>query len=80
MTDIDNTRTALPDRVVSYPELRTTWGIRFSRVHLRRLWKAGQFPQPISLGGSSRGAVGWLASELSAYLAGCAAARSGGGQ
>ncbi|WP_414655818.1 helix-turn-helix transcriptional regulator [Frateuria sp.] len=78
MTETNSTSTVVHDRVVSYPELKTAWGIRFSRVHLRRLWKNGQFPRPISLGGSGQGAVGWLASELAAHLASCAAARNGG--
>jgi prophage regulatory protein len=64
------------DRVVSFPELKSSWGIRFSRVHLGRLEKAGQFPRRLSLG---HGTVGWLASELAQYLANHAAARAVGG-
>ena len=66
------TNAAAHDRVVSYPELKPNWGIRFSRVHLDRLERAGRFPRRLSLG---RGTVGWLASELAAYLANHAAAR-----
>lgn len=60
------------DRIVNFPELKKDWGIRFSRVHLARLEKAGRFPRRLCLG---HGTVGWLTSELAQYLASRAAAR-----
>lgn len=72
-----NTAALVPvhDRLVRFDELKSDWGIRFSRVHLARLEKAGRFPGRLTFGHST---VGWLASELSQYLANCAATRSGG--
>lgn len=65
--------TATPDRLVTYAELKSAWGIKFSRVHLARLEKDGVFPKRIRLGYTS---IGWLTSELTAYMAKHAAARS----
>lgn len=62
------------DRLVRFDELKPDWGIRFSRVHLARLEKAGRFPQRRTFGHST---IGWLASELSQYLAQPTAMRSG---
>jgi prophage regulatory protein len=41
-------------------------GIRFSRQHLDRLEKAGQFPRRIKL--TPNGRVGWLESEIHDWL------------
>jgi prophage regulatory protein len=68
-----NSSTA-PDRIIAFAELKPERGIIFSRVHLRRLWKAGKFPKPIQL---SANRIGFIASELDQWLADRAAARSG---
>ncbi|MFC5437114.1 helix-turn-helix transcriptional regulator [Rhodanobacter umsongensis] len=71
MTDVAN-----PDRIITYPELKPDFGIKYSRVHLGRLEKVGQFPQRVPV---SSHHIGWLASELRAWMASRAAARVGGG-
>ncbi len=73
MTD-KNSSTA-PDRIITYPELKPERGIGFSRVHIRRLWKAGTFPKPVQV---SAHRIGWLASELDQWLANRVASRAGG--
>ena len=65
----------IPDRLVSYPQLDTDWGIKYSRVHLARLEKAGSFPLRIR---ASERRIGWLSSELRAWMSDRAAARTGG--
>ena len=74
MTASNNTFVHAHDRLVRFDELKPDWGIRFSRVHLARLEKAGRFPERRTFGHST---VGWLASELSQYLANPSATRSG---
>ena len=44
--------TSPPDRLVTGPELRTLFGIPYSREHLYRLAVAGEFPSPLRLGGN----------------------------
>lgn len=74
MTESNRTLAPAHDRLVRFDELKPDWGIRFSRVHIARLEKAGRFPERRTFGHST---VGWLASELSQYLANPAAMRSG---
>jgi prophage regulatory protein len=58
-------------RVLGYADLKTR-GIRFSRVHLRRLEQAKKFPQHVNLGENS---IGWFADEVDEFLEEKAAAR-----
>ena len=58
-------------RLLSYADLKSR-GIRFSRVHLARLERAGKFPHHIDLGENS---IGWFEGEIDAYLEAKAAAR-----
>lgn len=37
-------------RVLSYAELRSRKGIPYHEVHIRRLVRAGKFPEPVELG------------------------------
>jgi len=64
--------TTSTDRIVIYPQLRSDFGIRYSRQHLARLEKSGGFPQRIQ---ESANRVGWLESELSQWIGSRAAAR-----
>jgi prophage regulatory protein len=59
-------------RVLRFPELKERLGIPYSRVHVDRLEKAGQFPRRIKIGVNS---VGWLESELTEWLRARMAAR-----
>jgi prophage regulatory protein len=53
-------------KVLSYPELKTEKGIRFSRQWIAKLVKAGQFPAPIKIGQASNG---FIESEIDAWIA-----------
>jgi prophage regulatory protein len=52
-------------KILSYDDLRTVKGVVYSRVHLWRLEKAGQFPKRVS----SAARHGWVDSEVDDWLA-----------
>lgn len=52
------------DRFLRLPEVRNRVG--FSRATIYRLMESGDFPAPVHLGAR---AVGWLQSEISAWIA-----------
>ena len=54
-------------KVLSYPELKTEKGIRFSRQWIAKLIKAGQFPAPIKLGPST---AGFIETEIDGWIEG----------
>jgi len=54
-----------PIRFISAADLYKL-GIRYSRQHLDRLEKAGQFPRRVKL--TPNGRVGWLESEIQEWL------------
>jgi prophage regulatory protein len=60
-------------KMISYPELKTLKGIPYSRVHVDRLEKAGQFPKRVHL---SANCVAWRDDELDEFLEARAAARN----
>jgi prophage regulatory protein len=56
-------------RVLSYDELRTEKGIRFSQQWIRKLVKEDRFPAPVSLGEATRGFIetevdNWIAERI----------------
>ncbi len=51
----------LATRLVSYEELRSRYGITFTRQHLARLCAEGKFPPPRRYGANR---IGWLHHEL----------------
>jgi prophage regulatory protein len=51
-------------RLLNGEDLRAL-GIKYSRMHLRRLIQAGRFPAPISLGENRRA---WVADEIHAWI------------
>jgi prophage regulatory protein len=53
-------------KVLSYPELKTEKGIRFSRQWIHKLVKAHQFPAPVPIGVATKG---WIESEIDAWIA-----------
>jgi prophage regulatory protein len=59
-------------KVLTYPDLKSEKGIRYSRQHLIRLEQDGKFPKRIPLGA---GRHGWLDHEIDAYIEACAAER-----
>ena len=60
------------DRLVSFPELKSRYGIKYCRMSLYRKERAGTFPRRITF--SSRN-IAWRASEIEAWINGHAAAR-----
>jgi prophage regulatory protein len=63
-------------RFLSYDELIER-GIRFSRVHIRRLERAGHFPMHVTLGAGNdvQSSIAWLVDEVEAWEAKRIAAR-----
>jgi prophage regulatory protein len=55
-----------------FPDDLKRRGIPFSRQHIDRLIKAGQFPKPVKV--FSRNA--WVAAEIDAFIEACIAARN----
>lgn len=52
-------------KLLSYAGLKQVKGIVYSRVHINRLIKAGEFPAPIRMGG---GSVAWVEEEIDAWI------------
>lgn len=61
-------------KVLSYPELKSEKGIRFSRQWIAELVAKGKFPPPVKLGAATNG---FFESEIDAWLAARAAERGG---
>jgi predicted DNA-binding transcriptional regulator AlpA len=63
-------------RFLSYDDLLAR-GIRFSRVHIRRMERAGQFPMHVTLGAGSavQTMKAWLSDEVETWEAGRIAQR-----
>jgi prophage regulatory protein len=59
-------------RVLSYPELRSVKGIRFSRQWIAKLIQAGKFPAPINLSSATKA---FIESEIDEWLRDRAAER-----
>ena len=59
-------------RFLTFPELKRRCGIPYSRMHIDRLEKRGQFPKRVRLGPNS---VGWIEDEVAAWQAERIAAR-----
>jgi prophage regulatory protein len=53
-------------RLITFGELRPAKGIPYCRDHLRRKWKAGEFPRPVPVSGRR---VAWVEAEVDAWLA-----------
>jgi predicted DNA-binding transcriptional regulator AlpA len=63
-----------PLRLLSFPELKSLKGVRYSRSHLKRLENSGLFPKRVhpSEGGQ---AVAWIEDEIDQHIAERAGAR-----
>jgi prophage regulatory protein len=62
-------------RIVPFHELDPVYGIPYSRAHVDRLEKTGEFPRRVKLGEGGPGAIGWVDDELADYIAKRVAAR-----
>jgi prophage regulatory protein len=69
---MNNEGVAAPARVLRWRAVCERIGL--SRATLWRMVRAGQFPQPFPL--ASESSVGWLASEIDAWIAARAASRT----
>ena len=63
---------ASPRKLVKYSELKSVYGITFSRRHLARLEHEKKFPKRVQLGVNR---VGWVETEIDEWLAEKLAAR-----
>ena len=61
-------------KLLTFPELKSTRGINYSRRHLRDLVKTGRFPKPVPV---SEARIAWIEDEVDRWLAAKAAARDG---
>jgi predicted DNA-binding transcriptional regulator AlpA len=63
-------------RIIRFPRLAPDKGINFCRQQIRRKVAAGEFPPPITLDNrESKASIGWLESEIDAWIAERAALR-----
>jgi len=60
-------------KLIDFKSLGPAKGINYSRDHLRRKCKAGEFPEPIPLSGRR---IAWIEAEVDEWLADRARARS----
>jgi predicted DNA-binding transcriptional regulator AlpA len=63
-------------KLLSFNELKTEKGVRYSRRRLNQLTALGTFPKPIKLNPGPQGHIAWIESEVDAHLERLAAARS----
>jgi predicted DNA-binding transcriptional regulator AlpA len=64
-------------RIIRYSRLKPDKGITYSRQQLRRKVAVGQFPKPITLDNrAEKPTIGWLESEIDAWIAERAALRA----
>jgi predicted DNA-binding transcriptional regulator AlpA len=64
----------LPTRLLTYNELNSLHGIRFSRQHLHRLEAQKKFPRRVAIGEHH---IGWIESEIVDYVEARVAMRAG---
>lgn len=62
-------------RLLSFPELKSEKGIKYSRSHIFRLVKAKKFPAPVKPSGTPYGVNAWVDNEIDAHLEARAAER-----
>jgi prophage regulatory protein len=53
-------------KLISFKDLGPVKGIPWGRDHLRRKWKAGEFPAPLKL---SNHRIAWIESDVDRWLA-----------
>jgi predicted DNA-binding transcriptional regulator AlpA len=64
-------RGALPPLLVTFPELKSIFGVPWCRDHVRRLVREGKFPAPIAI---SEARIAWRSADVEAWLELCAVA------
>jgi len=53
-------------KLIDFKSLGPLKGINYSRDHLRRKWKADEFPKPVHI---SDHRIAWIEAEIEAWLA-----------
>ena len=59
-------------RLLRYADLKSEKGIPYTRMHINRLEKAGQFPKRVHLSSMT---VAWVEGEIDSHIAGKMAER-----
>jgi prophage regulatory protein len=62
-------------RMLSFKQLKPEKGVPYTRQHLSRLEKTGQFPRRVRIGEGRFAQIFWLESEVDAWIEAWAAAR-----
>ncbi|MGA2313393.1 MAG: AlpA family phage regulatory protein [Xanthobacteraceae bacterium] len=65
-------------RLLSFAELQTEKGIKYSRQHIFRLVRSGRFPRPLKPSGSAKGVNAWSEAEIDAHIQARLAERDAG--
>jgi len=52
-------------KIVRFSELKASYGIPWSRMHIDRLERRGDFPQRVHLG---PGTIGWVEKEIAEFV------------
>jgi predicted DNA-binding transcriptional regulator AlpA len=60
---------ATPPVLLSRHELRTFFGVSYSRAHLHRLITQGDFPAPVALGPGVSSRKAWRRADIEAWIA-----------
>jgi predicted DNA-binding transcriptional regulator AlpA len=55
-------------RLLSFPELKSVKGIRYTRQHIARMEKTRRFPMHVKLGVGPNSANAWTEPEVDAYI------------
>jgi prophage regulatory protein len=63
--------------MVTYKELKSIYGIPYSRTHVSRKETAGEFPRRLRLGNGPRSRCVWRKAEIEAWIAEKLAERDG---
>jgi predicted DNA-binding transcriptional regulator AlpA len=62
-------------KLLSFPELKTKFGIPYTRRHINVLEAAGRFPKAVKLSPGQQGHVAWVEAEIAEHVARLAAQR-----
>jgi len=58
----------MTQKLVSKRELKSIYGVPYCFAHIARLEAVGQFPKRVRLGNFRGSRVGWIESEIRAWL------------
>lgn len=59
-------------KLIDYNDLKTVFGLKYSRTHIMTMVNCGKFPKPIKLGisqnKSSKGHIAWSYDDINDWL------------